>query len=99
MPQMLILILVSDIVLEGLLPDTLEKSAEMYAGCVAGALQQEDYLDRIRKAGFKNVAVKKSKAIHLPDSLLSAYLSKEEIDEFRRSGAWILSITVVGYKP
>ena len=48
----------------------MKKSAEMYAGCVAGALQQDDYLGIIKETGFRNVEVKKTKVIELPDDVL-----------------------------
>src|SRR6201996_4976181 len=40
---------ISDVVLIGELPDALRKDAEMYAGCVAGAIQKETYLELIEK--------------------------------------------------
>jgi ubiquinone/menaquinone biosynthesis C-methylase UbiE len=89
---------ISDIVLIGDLPNGLKESAEMYAGCVSGALQQEDYLQIIEKTGFENIEIKSSKEIMLPDELLKNYLSAEEISEFRESKTGIFSITVVGYK-
>ncbi|HEY6905814.1 MAG TPA: arsenite methyltransferase [Ignavibacteriaceae bacterium] len=61
---------VSDIVLKGELPSGLKKSAEMYAGCVAGALQQDEYLNIIKQSGFRNAEIKKTKVIELPDSVL-----------------------------
>src|SRR5690606_19960021 len=39
---------VSDIVIEGDLPDDLQKAAEMYAGCISGAIQKEQYLDIVK---------------------------------------------------
>jgi SAM-dependent methyltransferase len=89
---------VSDIVLKGELPQALQKSAEMYAGCVSGAIQQDEYLGIIKEAGFKNVEVKKSKTIELPDSVLSEILSADEIELYHNSNIGIYSITVVGYK-
>lgn len=89
---------VSDIVIQGELPDGLKKSAEMYAGCVAGALQIDEYLDVIKNAGFKDIEIKKSKKINLPEDLLINYLSKEGIKEYAKSLKGIFSITVVGYK-
>lgn len=89
---------VSDIVTKGNLPDKLKKSAEMYAGCVSGAIQQEDYLGIIKQNGFENIEIKKSKVIELPNNILSEYLSEEEIQTFRKSEIGIFSITVVGYK-
>jgi ubiquinone/menaquinone biosynthesis C-methylase UbiE len=89
---------VSDIVIKGELHPELKQSAEMYAGCVAGAVQQEEYLDIIRESGFKNVEIKKSKTIELPDEVLSKYLNKEQIKEYKEKQTDIYSITVVGYK-
>jgi ubiquinone/menaquinone biosynthesis C-methylase UbiE len=90
---------VSDIVLVGDLPPAVQRAAEMYAGCVSGALQKEEYLRIIRRAGFQAVQVKKEKRMDLTDELLQAYISKAETDEYRRSGAGVLSITVYAEKP
>lgn len=89
---------VSDIVLKGELPNGLKKSAAMYAGCVAGAIQQEEYLALLEKIGFKNVEVKKTKVIELPENILRNYLSETEMKIFRENKIGIFSITVVGYK-
>lgn len=89
---------VSDIVLQGDLPANLKKSAEMYAGCVAGAVQQNDYLQIIHKQGFQNIEIKKTKTIVLPDDILINFLSTNEIQMFRQSEIGIFSITVTGYK-
>lgn len=89
---------VSDIVLKGELPEALSKSAAMYAGCVAGALQQVDYLDKITKAGFTDVEIKKSKIIELPLETLKKYMSEEEATVYASGEKGIFSITVVGYK-
>lgn len=89
---------VSDIVLSGELPDELLKDAEMYAGCVAGAPQKEQYLKIMEEAGFKNIQIHKEKEIILPDSILINYLSKDKIDMLRSGNSGIFSITVVGYK-
>jgi len=57
---------ISDIVLEGELPDEIKESAEMYAGCVAGAIQKQVYLEMIGSNGFKNITVQKDKPILIP---------------------------------
>ena len=90
---------VSDIVLQGKLPNGLRKDAEMYAGCVSGAIDKADYLQLIDIVGFKNVQVQKQKTIHLPDTLLQNYLTPAEIAEFKAGTSGILSITVYGEKP
>ena len=89
---------VSDIVLSGNLPEALQRDAEMYAGCVAGAIQREDYLGMIRDKGFQNIAVQKEKAIVIPDDILAKYLSEEEVSEFNKGGTGIYSITVYAEK-
>src|SRR6478752_303769 len=65
---------ISDIVLEGQLPKEIREAAEMYAGCVAGAIQKQTYLQLIESNGFKNMIVQKDKAIIIPDDILSRYL-------------------------
>jgi len=88
----------SDIVLKGKLPDQLRKSAEMYAGCVSGALQEEDYLAVINNAGFTDVEIKSSKEIVLPEELIEKFLSKKEYEIYKSKKIGIKSITVVGFK-
>lgn len=89
---------VSDIVLKGELPEKIRKSAEMYIGCVSGAVQQEEYINVISDAGFTNIEIKSVRDTSLPDELLQDYLSKDEINNYKETGAGIFSITVVGYK-
>ena len=90
---------ISDVVLVGNLPDTLRKDAEMYAGCVAGAIQKEVYLELIKINGFKNITVQKEKAIIIPDDILSKYLSEAEISSFKSGSTGIFSVTVFAEKP
>jgi arsenite methyltransferase len=89
---------VSDIVIKGELNPELKKSAAMYAGCVAGALQQEEYLSTIEKTGFTNTEIKKTKVIELPDEILQQYLNEDGIKEYKDKVKGIFSITVVGHK-
>lgn len=90
---------ISDIVLVGKLPDGLRKNAEMYAGCISGAIQKEEYLRIIQDSGFHHIVVQKNKRIHLPDEILSAYLNEEELNSVRSSEIGIFSITVYAEKP
>jgi len=89
---------ISDIVLEGELPDALREDAEMYAGCVSGAIQKQTYLDHIKEAGFENITIQKEKPIEIPNDILSQYLNEEEISEFNTGGTGIYSITVFAQK-
>ncbi|WP_422007832.1 arsenite methyltransferase [Roseivirga pacifica] len=90
---------ISDIVLIGDLPEALREDAEMYAGCVAGAIQKSDYLQHIVDAGFTNITLQKEKPISIPDDILSKYLSAEEIADFNKGTTGIFSVTVFAEKP
>lgn len=90
---------IADIVLEGQLPEKLQAAAEMYAGCVSGAIQKEAYLALITQNKFTNVTVQKEKVITIPDDILSGYLSPDEIAHFKNSENGIYSITVYAEKP
>ncbi|UOE51510.1 arsenite methyltransferase [Mucilaginibacter sp. SMC90] len=90
---------ISDIVLTGSLPEKIRTAAEMYAGCVSGAIQKEEYLQLISKNGFANILVQKEKPIIIPDDILSNYLSANEITEFKNGSGAIVSVTVYAEKP
>jgi SAM-dependent methyltransferase len=90
---------ISDVVLSGMLPDKIKNAAEMYAGCVSGAIQKETYLELIELNGFKNRSIQKEKAIIIPDDILVNYLNAEEIEAFKSSKTGIFSISVFAQKP
>ena len=87
---------ISDVVIQGELTEELKQSAELYAGCVSGALQQSDYLRLISEAGFADVEIKSTKRIELPEDFLSLHLSEKGIKEYKENLKGIFSITVVG---
>lgn len=89
---------ISDIVLEGQLPEKLQKAAEMYVGCVSGALQKEEYLNIIENSGFKDISIKSEKIIQLPDVDLQKYLTPDEISVLKASNTKVISITLSGKK-
>lgn len=90
---------ISDIVLEGELPGKWKEVAELYAGCVSGAIQRNEYLGVIEETGFKNITLQKDKVIILPDEILEKYLSEEEIALYKKGNTKIKSITVFAEKP
>lgn len=90
---------ISDIVLVGKLPEALQADAEMYAGCVSGAIQKEEYLDFITKAGFSEISVQKEKPIVIPNDILKRYLNDKELKDFNSGATGIFSITVFAKKP
>ena len=90
---------ISDIVLEGELTDKWKEVAEMYAGCISGAIQKNEYLGIIEEAGFKNITVQKDKTIIVPDDILKNYFSDDDIAKHKASNTRIASITVYAEKP
>jgi len=89
---------ISDIVLEGKLPEKWKQVAELYAGCVSGAVQKSEYLAIIQEAGFANITLQKEKNIVLPDEVLNTYLNEDEVKRFKNSNINIQSITVYAEK-
>jgi arsenite methyltransferase len=89
---------ISDIVLTGDLPERIKNAAEMYAGCVASAIQKEDFMQIIKDAGFKNLLLQKEKPIIIPNDILKNYLNEEEIAVYNANKNIIFSITVYGEK-
>lgn len=90
---------ISDVVLVGDLPDALRHDAEMYAGCVAGAIQKDEYLGLVEKNGFVNITVQKEKPIVIPEDILGKYLNPDQIKEFLSGATGIFSVTVYAEKP
>jgi SAM-dependent methyltransferase len=89
---------ISDVVLQGELPEALQKEAELYAGCVSGAIQKSEYLALIKAAGFSQISIQKEKLIRIPNDILSKYLKEEDLAAFG-SNQGIYSITVFAQKP
>ena len=90
---------ISDVVLKGNLPKALQEAAEMYAGCISGAIQKDVYLELIQTNGFTNITLQKEKAIVIPDDILSNYLNAEELQQFKAGNTGIFSVTVYAEKP
>jgi len=89
---------ISDVVTEGVIPAELLEQAELYAGCVAGALPIEKYLDIISKSGFKNIDIKKKKPVDLPEAILNEFLSPDQVVTLKNSKVGLYSITVTAEK-
>ena len=90
---------ISDIVLQGELPEDLRKEAALYAGCISGAVQKEEYLRIIRAAGFTNLTIQKERKIDIPDEILSQFLSIDQMQNYKKSYVGIFSITIYAEKP
>ncbi len=89
---------ISDVVLDGVLPESLKQAAAMYAGCVSGAMQKNEYLQIIKNSGFANIIVQKEKSITVPDEILLKYISQTELEELKKQRTGVCSITVFAEK-
>lgn len=89
---------VSDVVIEGILPEAIRNEAEMYAGCMSGAIQQEEYLKIMEDAGLRNISIQKKKRIQIPDAILKIYMNDAELAAFKDAETGIYSITVYAEK-
>jgi len=90
---------ISDVVINGDLPENLKKDAEMYAGCVSGAIEKSEYLQLIEQNGFTDIQIQKEKEVKIPDEILLKYISEQELVSFKNSKTGIFSITVFAEKP
>ena len=90
---------ISDTVLQGELTDELRKEATLYAGCISGAVQKEEYLRIIKEAGFTNITIQKDRIIDIPNEILSKFLTVNQLREYKKSRVGIFSLTVYAEKP
>ena len=90
---------ISDVVLRGNLPEGIKQAAEMYAGCISGAIQKQEYMSLIEAAGFINTSIQKAKPIVIPADILSKYLNPAEILAYHAEKSPVCSITVFAEKP
>ncbi len=90
---------ISDIVLEGTIPEPIQKAAEAYVGCVSGAMQKEEYLEIVRGSGFTDVTVLKEREIVIPQDWLNRMLGDEQSSILKTHYFRVLSITINGNKP
>ncbi len=90
---------ISDVVLNGEIPAKLKQAAEMYVGCVSGAILKAQYLEKIKEAGFAEIVICKEKPIIIPDDILEKYLTADELAAFKIvSENTIVSVTITGTK-
>ena len=90
---------VSDVVASGELPQSIKSGAELYAGCVSGAIRKDEYLGIISETGFENIRVQKERVIEIPDEIYLKFISEEDLKEFKKSGVNLISINVYADKP
>jgi arsenite methyltransferase len=98
-------LMVSDLVLGAPLPESVKRSVEAYAGCIAGAMPKDDYLDAMRAAGFADVVVEEESVYPIgssrPDESEAALLGDPSIsrEDLLAAAAAVVSVKVRAVKP
>ena len=59
---------VSDVVVRGEIPAAIRRSVELWIGCVAGALEEQEYRDKLAKAGFEGIDVEPTRVYRVEDA-------------------------------
>jgi ubiquinone/menaquinone biosynthesis C-methylase UbiE len=90
---------ISDVVLNGHFPKAFTDNAAMYAGCIASAIQRDEYLGEIEKANFAEINIERTKTVFIPDDVLEYHLDETAIEMYKAGNVGIYSITVTGKRP
>jgi ubiquinone/menaquinone biosynthesis C-methylase UbiE len=69
---------VSDVVVRGPVPAEIRKSVELWVGCIAGALEESEYVAKLERAGFSEVGVEPTRIYNVADA--REFLSAQGID-------------------
>jgi len=89
---------VSDVVVGGGLPEKLREDAELYAGCISGAISLEEYMEAVESSGFREIRIHKQRRIELPENLLKSHFDEPELQDFLSGETGIFSVTVSAIK-
>jgi len=69
---------VSDVVTRGAIPQEIRKNMLLWVGCIAGALEHDEYRDKLASAGFEQIGIEPTRVYHAEDA--RAFLAGEGID-------------------
>jgi len=89
---------ISDVIIVGEIPEALREEAELYAGCVSGAMEKSEYLQIIQNAGFKNIVIQKEKSVQIPEEILDQFLDADKKKLWSDSHVGIFSMTFYAEK-
>jgi SAM-dependent methyltransferase len=59
---------VSDVVVRGEVPAEIRRNVELWIGCVAGALEESDYRNKLASAGFEGIAIEPTRVYSIEDA-------------------------------
>jgi arsenite methyltransferase len=69
---------VSDVVVRGEVPEQIQKSLLLWVGCIAGALRDQDYLNKLSAAGFESASIEPTRIYQIEDA--RAFLTGQGMD-------------------
>jgi arsenite methyltransferase len=69
---------ISDVVVRGVVPDAVRKNMELWIGCVAGALEEQEFLALLGEAGFENPSIEPTRVYETKDA--AAFLARSGLD-------------------
>lgn len=94
---------VSDVVVNGTIPDVIRKDMEAYVGCVAGALEQSDYLRRLEAAGFVEAGIEPTRRYTFGDlestTCCTANIAALSTEEQQELDGRVMSAFIRAVKP
>jgi len=93
---------VSDVVVDGPVPDDLRQQMELWIGCIAGAMERREYMTALTSVGFASVTIEPTRyytAEDMGDDTLTAWLATRPPDERERLQHAFMSAFVRAQKP
>lgn len=90
---------ISDVVVEGEIPEELKEQAEMYAGCVSGSIPLAEYMNVVKETGFVDMQIQKKRQIQIPPEIIDQFLNEEQKSLYEKANLGIFSITLLATKP
>jgi len=91
-------IAISDIILEGTLPPHLKESIDAYVSCIAGAIQKDEYIALLHKAGFTNVEIAKENSYGNVFTSNDWKIDGKSCDDYRQYIDVVKSISIIAWK-
>jgi ubiquinone/menaquinone biosynthesis C-methylase UbiE len=90
---------VSDMVVRGELPPILRREMESWAGCIAGALEEDVYRSLLHNAGFVNIEIEVTRHYSLDDIVVSTSLASLSSEERHKINGRLISAFIRARKP
>jgi arsenite methyltransferase len=90
---------ISDMVVNGDMPEALRRDLELYAGCIAGAVSQDEYTQMLTDQGFEKISIPKSRMVITSRERVEQRFSGEKAEMYWDLRDKLFSITFYAVKP